>query len=303
MKRWTKNDNLNAGVVAPKIAAVLAVFNKPRELGMCLEGYRRQSFLIDHHQEFQLILADDGSEPAIEEIFSKFADQVSFPAAYIRREHSGWGKQRMLNWAVLECQAERVIFTDGDCVPQRHFLRCHAESSDENMVNCGRRVDVMEDLARELTLDDIRGGNLESLPWILKNILKGRVEYGGQGIFLPKALAGFPHYFSKHSRPTLVGSNFSVHKKKLLELNGFDETFERPGYGEDTDMERRMRLLGLNIEWITYRAIQFHLWHPLTRVGEEAKRTYESLKAKGNKAALKGIREFLPEFEKIKSST
>ena len=301
MKRWTKNDNLNAGVIAPRIAGVMAVYNKPREFRMCLEGYRRQSFFIDHHQEFQLVVADDGSGPEIEEILSRFADEVSFPVTYLRQEDGGWGKLRMLNWSVLECRAERMIFTDGDCVPHRHFLSSHYEHSDPNTVYCGRRVDIMEELAGELTVEDIRGGKLESPWWIVRNILKGKTDFGEQGFYLPELLARLVPTFSKNSRPTLVGSNFSIRKKWLLDLNGFDETFTRPGYGEDTDLERRLGFPGVKLEWITYRAIQFHIWHPLTAVGEESKKIFESLKALGNKTALKGIKEFLPEYEKLTS--
>lgn len=299
MKRWTRNVDLNAGVIIPKIAAVIAVFNKSRDLALCLEGYRRQSFMINYHQEFEMILADDGSGPEVEDVFSRFADQVSFPTTYIRQEDRGWGKLRMLNWAVLESQAERLIFTDGDCIPHRHFVMSHFECNAENRVSCGRRVDLMENLSLNLTREDILSRKLESLSWLLRNIYKGEVEYGGQGFYLPAWLAGMVPAFSKNAGPTILGSNFSVHRKWLIKLNGFDETYDGPGYGEDSDLERRFKMLGLEMKWITGRAVQFHLWHPLTEVGEKAKGIYESLNKKENISALKGIKEFMPDFEKI----
>jgi hypothetical protein len=40
----------------------------------------------------------------------------------------------------------------------------------------------------------------------------------------------------------LVGCNFSCFKSDLEKINGFDEDFSMPTTGEDTDIERRMRL-------------------------------------------------------------
>ena len=290
------------GFVTPKLTAVIAAYNRPREFKLCLEGFRRQSFLINHHQEFELIVADDGSDSEIEEIFSNFSDRVSFPTTYVRKEHAGWGKLRMLNWATLEAQAERIVFTDADCIPHRHFLKSHDEARLKDVVLGGRRVDIMEKLAGALTLEDVRSGKLESYAWLIQNIVQGKMDYGGQGFYLAGALAKTFSFFSTNSQPTLLGSNFSIQKKRLLELNGFDETFAKPGYGEDVDLERRLKLAGAGIEWITYRAIQFHLWHPLTPVGEESKQTFEEVKRKGTKRALKGIEEFLPEYQKITGS-
>ena len=59
MKKWFSKREGST----PKISVVMAVYNKPHELKLCLEGYRRQSF-----QNFELILADDGSSPEIEAI-------------------------------------------------------------------------------------------------------------------------------------------------------------------------------------------------------------------------------------------
>ena len=294
VKRWTQKDHLT-----PKIACAVAVYNKPRELLMCLEGYRRQSFVQKSPQDFQLILADDGSGPEIEEIFTKFSREVPFQTTFIRQEHQGWGKIRMLNWAALECRAESIIFTDGDCVAHKHFVQSHFESSHQRKVACGRRVDVLERATEKLTLEDVRSGTMESPLWLLKNMIQYEIDFGEQGFFLPNWVAKRVPFFSKNPKPTLVGSNFSIRKKWLLDLNGFDETYSKPGYGEDTDLERRLGMIGLDLEWITYRAIQFHLWHPLTQVGEDVRQIFESLRERGSKTALKGIREFLPEYEKL----
>ena len=286
MRRWVQNQTGGQ----PSLSVVVAAYNRPRELLLALAGYLRQS-----DRNFELILADDGSRPEIEDFFKAFGREAPFPTTYLWQEDRGWGKPRMLNWAILEARGEVVCFTDADCIPHRHFVRSHAQEARDKTVQCGRRVDLMEKISPAITAADIERGCFDSAAWMAEKILKGEVDFGHQGFFLPKFAAQAIHAFTRE--PTLLGSNMSVHKKRLLEVNGFDECFTVPGIGEDTDMQRRFGLAGLEVRWITYRAIQYHLWHPLTPVGKEAHKIFESLKARNNKAAVKGIREFLPQFE------
>lgn len=300
MKRWTRNFDTGTNAIQPQIAVVVSSYNNPHALQLCLEGYRRQSFLQDARQQFHLILADDGSGAEVEQLFSNFADQISFPVTFIQQEHRGWGKPRMLNWAVLEARAEKIIFSDGDCVPRIHFVKKHWRCLEEKVVSCGRRVDLLEDVSRQLTVESVKSGMLDSPLWLLKRILKKQVDYGEQGFILPSGFAKIVQFFSTNVSPTILGSNFSVQKKWLFEVNGFDESFQTPGLGEDSDLERRLKRIGLKMKWITHQIVQFHLWHPLTVVGQESNKTFESFKKSRNTSAVRGIKELQ---EELKSSS
>lgn len=269
---------------AAKAAVVMAVYNKPRELQMCLEGYRRQSFSGD----WQLILADDGSKPEIREIFERYAKEVPFLCTHLWQEDAGWGKLRMLNASVLISNSDWIVFTDGDCVPHRHFVRAHVENAEEKTVLCGRRVDFMKEMSDPLTPEDVAQGKFDSPAWFLPRFLQDKMDFGQQGIYLPRFLAEPLNPVWRKTEPTLLGSNMSLHRKWLMEVNGFDESFDRPGFGEDTDIERRLRMLGLKFKWVTHQAIQYHIWHDLTAVNRSIE-VYETLKAAGNLRALRGI--------------
>lgn len=293
MKKW----RLNEPDSPPKISVVVAVYNKAKEFEMCVEGYRRQSFQTNEKKPFELIIADDGSSKEIEQLSKQFAGQTRIPTTYLFQNDAGWGKLRMLNWAALEARADRIVFTDGDCVPHRHFVKCHHENIKENNVLCGRRVDLMEEVSKTLTLRDIRDGILESPFWIAREILRKRVDFGEQGFFLPRWTSKLVTLLSKNRTPSLLGSNFCIQKKWLYEVNGFDESFKSPGLGEDSDLERRLILRGLTLEWITYQAIQYHVWHPLTQVGDQSRNIFEKHKILNNKTALKGLKELKPAIE------
>ena len=180
MKRWS----LNHGGAVPKISVVAAVYNKARDLGLCLEGYLRQSF-----RDFELILADDGSELEIEEICRRFGSKAAFPVTYLWQPDRGWGKPRMLNWSVLEARAENIVFTDGDCIPHPHFVRAHSEEAREGVVQCGRRVDLMEKISPVISAQDVSKGRLDSLTWMTARIIREEVDFGWQGFYLPRFLA------------------------------------------------------------------------------------------------------------------
>lgn len=286
MRKWGKN-----GVKEPKITVIIAVYNKPDVLELCLEAYRQQNFSNEEGQNFEILMADDGSQPEIEKIFQKFSKDVPFACTYLYQEDTGWGKIRMLNWAILEAQSDFLIFTDGDCIPHPRFIQAHYEGQKEKTVLCGRRVDLMEEISQKLTLEDIKNGKLNSPFWILRNMIENKMDFGEQGLYFPSWLSGLMDPFSKHATPTLLGSNFSIHKKWLREVNGFDESYQSPGLGEDTDIERRFHLCGLKLKWITHRAIQYHVWHSLTEVGQQSRKTYELHQQKGNVEALLGLRE------------
>lgn len=285
MKTWS-NDRIGPGPGSGKPAAslVMAVYNKPHELSLCLEGYRRQSY----RGHWELILADDGSKPDIEALFQKFSQEVPFLCTYLGQEDKGWGKLRMLNASVLAAKSDWMIFTDGDCIPHRHFVRAHIGHAKERRVLCGRRVDLMAEISAGLTPDDVRSGKLDSLKWLFPNYLKDKMDFGQQGFYLPRFLADILNPLIRKTAPSLLGSNMSLDKQWLVDVNGFDETFDRPGFGEDTDLERRLRMLSLDFRWITHQAIQYHVWHDLTTVNRSIE-TYERLKKSNNIRALIGI--------------
>jgi GT2 family glycosyltransferase len=63
-------------------------------------------------------------------------------------------------------------------------------------------------------------------------------------------------------KPDLVGCNFSCSKAALEEINGFDESYEAPGLGEDTDIQWRLEAKGYCLKSIKFLAPLFHLYHP-----------------------------------------
>jgi GT2 family glycosyltransferase len=70
------------------------------------------------------------------------------------------------------------------------------------------------------------------------------------------------NFFNKKTRG-LLGCNFSVFKENLIKINGFDERYEAPSIGEDSDVHFRLGLTGVKIKSVNHAAVQYHLLHAL----------------------------------------
>jgi len=62
----------------------------------------------------------------------------------------------------------------------------------------------------------------------------------------------------------LLGQHFSVARRDLLAITA-SMNFTRAGCGEDSDIQYRMSLLGVSGKSLRNLAIQYHIWHPLTK--------------------------------------
>jgi hypothetical protein len=83
-----------------------------------------------------------------------------------------------------------------------------------------------------------------------------------KGIFIRNP---FLRKILNRKRRGIVGCNFSVHKKNLLSVNGFDMRYMGPGTGEDSDIEYRLNLSGIETRSFLHAGVQYHLYHKLQK--------------------------------------
>jgi GT2 family glycosyltransferase len=96
-------------------------------------------------------------------------------------------------------------------------------------------------------------------------------------------------YFNKKKRG-LLGCNFSIHKDDLLEINGFDERYEAPSIGEDSDIQYRLELNGVGIKSLNNIAVQYHLYHKLQERPAENLELFNKVKESGEAFTPFGIK-------------
>lgn len=239
-----------------KTSVIAAFYNNLHYLKLVLAGFERQI-----EKEFEFIIADDGSKEEVVKEIEKIASNYSFRIKHVWHPDKGFRKNKILNQAILVSDSDHLIFIDSDCVPHSKFVEEHLNERSENTVCTGRRVNLSQKITSLLTEDKIMEGFLESNNLLLiEDALFGKSNYVEKGFYFENMF--LRKLFNKKARG-LLGCNFSLFKKDMLAINGFDERYEAPAIGEDSDVQFRLELNGVKVKSLNHIAVQYHLYHKL----------------------------------------
>ncbi len=255
----------------PKVTVILSFFNKIDYLNLVLAGFEIQSF-----KDFEIIIADDGSKPEIVAQLEESCKQYDFEITHLWQEDKGFRKNRILNRAIEVAGSDYLIFVDADCIPHSKFVEEHYLNRENKTVLAGRRVNLSEKITKNLSPEKIKHYYLErKFGFLLLDGLFGKSAYVEKGIYLRNR---FLRKLTNKKQRGLLGSNFSIHKKDFVEINGFDERYEAPSIGEDSDVQFRLELNGVRVKSLNNIAIQYHLYHKLLPRPQKNLELFDSVK-------------------------
>ena len=138
-----------------------------------------------------------------------------------------------------------------------------------------------------LSLERIRSGAFERYGWSeIRDGLQGKALRLEDGIRIPAA--AIRRVLLRNVRG-MLGSNFSAAKVDLVAVNGFDELYTGPGCGEDSDIQYRLSLIGVKGKSLRNLAIQYHVYHPLTRPSQECYDRYAAVQQQGQPRCRVGL--------------
>lgn len=239
----------------PKVSLIISFYNRIDFLKLVLAGIERQSFT-----DFEIIIADDGSKEDVVNEIENISTKVNFPLIHLWHPDHGFRKNKILNQAITHSTSSYLIFIDGDCIPHNKFIEEHFTNRQSGVCYTGRRVNLSEELSSKLFVQNIKDGILENLLFLLKDGLLGNSVDVEKGIYFQNHF--LREFFNKKKRG-LLGCNFSIHKKDFLSINGFDERYTAPSIGEDSDVQFRLELAGMEVKSLNNIAVQYHLYHKL----------------------------------------
>lgn len=255
-----------------KITLVISVYKDVPALRAVLKSVLRQK-----EKEVEVIVSQDCEDPCFDDLLAEFSTKLNL--VHLQQPDNGFLKNKLLNRVIQCAKSDKLAFIDGDCVLHPRFLDQYVKHIIPNRMCIGRRVDL-----DGKTSTMLKSGK-KVVPSFLNMVLNKttRVE---EALFLPnkKQKAG--------ARINCLGCNMGWHKDDLLRLNGFDEDYVNPGFGEDTDIEYRGKLAGMTAFSMRFKAIQFHLFHE--RPGREpevsiSKALFESRKGRADFRCQNGI--------------
>jgi glycosyltransferase involved in cell wall biosynthesis len=261
---------------APALSVVIAVYQRDDFLEKVLTSLLNQTL-----QDFEIVVADDGSGPTIAELIARFTRRFRRPIQHVWHDDQGFRKTVIVNRAVTRAASDYLVFVDGDCILHHRFLGRHHRRRHRGQVLSGRRVMFDARLTQRVTIDDVRTRRVESISYWWKHA--GKIDRWN-GLYLP-----FLHPLRNLGRRDyqILGSNFSVHKEDFLAVNGYDERILGRGL-EDNNLWVRFRNSGVAVRTITREAIQYHLYHTAEPIPHSAE-FVETYRSSGEKRTPYGI--------------
>jgi GT2 family glycosyltransferase len=209
---------------------------------------------------------------------------------HVYQEDDGFRKTRILNSAIKKANTGYLIFIDGDCIPHSSFTNEHITQRDEGTVLCGRRVNLSKKFSDKITVDRIISGEAEKVnfshvldSWRSKSVRSTHIE---EGFFITNNAL---RTFISKGKPRIIGCNFSIYKSMMEKINGFDENYTGPGFGEDTDIEYRLRLAGYKLKSVRNRAVLFHLHHKRTVESHKSAVYFEEVRQRNDFVCKNGL--------------
>lgn len=229
-----------------KISVIVTTYNRPDALKKVLDGLLVQSCL-----PHDIIVADDGSGPETRQMLLPYLKNSRTPV--IRHEwqqDQGFRVARIRNKAILVSRGDYLVFLDGDCIPERHFVSDHQDLAEQGAFFQGKRVLVSENAS-----DMFEHKNTTSVLNRISLACSSKVSNRHHLVRIPF----FPS-LKKKGLSGIRSCNMGIFKKDVLSVNGFNHEFV--GWGrEDSEFVVRLYRYGLRRNENPFRAICYHLWH------------------------------------------
>lgn len=227
-----------------KLSLIISTYEQPAALAKVLQGLTGQTSLPD-----EVFITDDGSGDQTREIIEQWRKQHRMPVRHLWHEHDGFRKVILLNRAVAATEGDYLVFTDGDCVPERHFIQDHRALAERGFWVQGRRCYV-----RQSSVPEFEPGVTPVCRWLLSRKITGVMKT----IRLP-----WPVVFRNKKQRGIIGCNMAFWRDDVLAVNGFDESFLGRGIGPDSDLGTRIYNLGRPRKFVYGQAVVYHLEHPV----------------------------------------
>lgn len=234
-----------------RISIIITTYNSEEWLRKVLFGYTVQT-----EQDFEIIIADDGSSEATKNIIESFQSKFKFPIIHVWQPDEGFQKCKILNKAILKANSDYLLFTDGDCIPRNDFVFQHLKHQEKGYFLSGGYFKLPMETSIAISPTEIVSQKAFSINWLVRNGVKKTFKLSK--LTKNSWIAGFMNWVTT-TKKTFNGHNTSCFKADLLAINGFNEEMQYGGL--DREVGERLFNYGILGKQIRYSAICLHLDH------------------------------------------
>jgi glycosyltransferase involved in cell wall biosynthesis len=255
----------------PKSSVIIATYNWPEALKLCLDSLRNQST-----NDFEILIADDGSKPPTKELVDR--EKITFPVPiyHFWHEDDGCRKTIICNQAMRSAKSEYLIFIDGDCIVQPDFVEQHLKLAQKGYMVTGSRIL----LNPEITQTFLKLGRWDFNQFKLKALLYRVVGKINKvlPIFIKRGDGAWRNY-KKFIWRRIKGCNMACWYSDAMAIQGYDETLLGWSH-EDADFVFRLQNNGVirkSGSWATEVLHLFHKVRDQSNNDESVKRLQEKI--------------------------
>jgi len=230
------------------IAVIVSTYKSPQLLRKTLAAYARQS-----DTNFSIYIADDGSGAEIKQVIDAFCEQCSIPIKHLWHADNGYRRAEIINRAIAAVQEPYILLTDADCVPLPDMVATHRAVAEQGIFIRGSRILLSEHITRQICQQDEWDVGLSAWTWITWRI-QGHINRLFP-LLMPVGTSS-----PNQKLPGIRGCHFAFWKDDMLNINGFDSSYQ--GWGrEDSDVAARLFHAGIQRKDLRGMPL-LHLWHP-----------------------------------------
>jgi glycosyltransferase involved in cell wall biosynthesis len=233
-----------------KTSVIICFYERVDFLAICLGALREARGNIH-----EVIVADDGSEKEVIKKVRSLILQHDLPITHAWHPRQGPRRASTRNNGIRHASGDYLVFLDADFVVLPGAIRSHVNAAKPGCFAAGRCKYTTEEQAGRILADGVSVGLLET---VYRELPDEPIEKEHRRFvryaFLHRIGLGRP-------RKLTFGGHFSVFRKDIEAVNGYDENYI--GWGaEDLDIAHRMVLAGFHGTSVIRTARVLHLWHP-----------------------------------------
>lgn len=227
------------------VSLLVTTYNWKEALELVLRSAFCQTLL-----PMEIVVADDGSRPDTAALIRRLTPESPVPLIHVWQEDKGYRLSKNRNQGLIQAQGEYILLIDGDIVLHPRFVADHVAVARPGWFVQGPRALLSADLTQQSMID----GRL-LIPRSLRGI-------GNKKNCLRLSwLSRLCSWESRQLRGIRL-CNFAFWREDAFRVNGFNEAFE--GWGrEDSEFVARLLNSGLRRQNLKFRALGYHLYHPM----------------------------------------
>jgi glycosyltransferase involved in cell wall biosynthesis len=242
------------------ISVIVTTYNREDALDAALRSLARQT-----DQNFEVIVADDGSAAATEALIEAWKRKLGRRLDHVWHEDRGFRAAEIRNRAILASGGAYCIFLDGDCIVRPDFVATHRRLAEAGCFVTGNRVLLSRDLTGEVLREKLTPETWTFARWLVKR-RRGGINRLSALLRLP---LGPLRRLRQRAWRGARSCNLAIWRTDLDRVDGFDADYS--GWGkEDSDIVVRLLHAGVRRKDGAFATGVLHLWHAEATRGQLA---------------------------------